>query len=80
MHQSTIPATADGTPQREVMIAASFRPPVHGSATTKPGKETRQDLLAADVMFAVLDGRSQMIGVGGWLLNASPVGISSRQV
>jgi hypothetical protein len=29
--------------------------------------------------FAVLDGRSQMIGVGGWLLNASPVGISSRQ-
>jgi hypothetical protein len=62
MHQSTIPATADSTPQREVMIAASFRPPVHGSATTKPGKETRQDLLA------------------DWLLNASPVGISSRQV
>jgi hypothetical protein len=30
-------------------------------------------------MFAVLDGRSQMIGVGGLLLNASPVGISTRQ-
>jgi hypothetical protein len=61
MHQPTIPATADGTPQREVMITASFRPPVDGSATTKPGKETRQDLLA------------------DWLLNASPVGFSSRQ-
>jgi hypothetical protein len=28
-------------------IAAGFRPPAHGSATTKPGQTTRQDLLAA---------------------------------
>jgi hypothetical protein len=28
-------------------IAAVFRPPAHGSATTKPGQTTRLDLLAA---------------------------------